>query len=321
MTPESLESPGQWPICTPKVEIDQPPEVLGLGYQVVIDPEALGEEMKRMGFEDDQIGKAKICINYQQGIPDRGLALLTGQEVYGRTDALTGTPFIKAGIIIKDGRKWEEEFNQVLNGLPCSRSKEALRVLQRKIGNWILSQALPEKKVIKEHETPRVLPFELARSYGEIARWSVSNAISEEEVLEIKKVWGAFVEGVVQKTIEHNLRLVLGHELNHSQHYNIKEPLKALGVGIPLAFLYIKTVDVLVSQIVVLAQHFDAKISPQAENVIWWAIILGGYIPVTAKIAWVLKKWVVTGEKEAYQEGANLVDRFSRVISVEKIGS
>lgn len=317
MTPESLESPGQRLSLCPQIEIDHPPEILGLGYKIVIDPEALGEEMKRMGFEDDQIGKAKICIQYQPIMLDRGLKLLTGLEVYGRTDALTGIPFIKAGVIIKDGQKWEEEFNRVLNGSPYSRSKEALRVLQEKIGNWIFNQIDPGTK---EPENPRDLSFELARSYGEIARWSVSNATTEEEVLEIKKVWGAFVEGVVKNTIEHNLRLVFGHELSHSQQPRIKETLEALGVAISLGFLYVKTVDVLVNQIVILAHRFNVEISPQAEDVIWWAIILGGFIPVNTKIWWVLRKWVAV-EKEAYQEGANLVDRFSRVISVEKIAS
>lgn len=197
----SLPSPNpERPLVHPNIVTISSPELEHLPYRVEIDPAKLGDFMRTLGMKDNQINGTTLTIAYDA----RGLAKLAGGlDPLGYVNPFTGNLTINAHTIMKRAELTNQRFQKELAQGATQDMVEA-EILSRRLARTLMGQIFPE--LLEKGQSDSL------RNVSTIWRTTYAN-LSREKGQETRAK--AFMEKHLTRVIDHNLRLVLPHELIH----------------------------------------------------------------------------------------------------------
>lgn len=215
----SIPNPERPPV-TPNIVTISSPEEQNLPYRVEIDPQKIGDFMRSLGMTDDQIRKTNLTIAYDT----RGLAnLIKPLDPLGYVNVFTGDLTICAHTIMKRAEYTNKLFQK---DLADGSTPEMLEVelSSHRIARRLMGQVFPELLEKGQSESlPELSPVWRSK-YATLAREKGEEARAQ-----------AFMEKHLARIIDHQLRLVLPHELIHVEQIKNGRHLKMISRAIPIA--------------------------------------------------------------------------------------
>lgn len=196
------------------------PEEQNLPYRVEIDPQKIGDFMRSLGMTDDQIRKTNLTIAYDT----RGLAnLIKPLDPLGYVNVFTGDLTICAHTIMKRAEYTNKLFQK---DLADGSTPEMLEVelSSHRIARRLMGQVFPELLEKGQSESlPELSPLWRTK-YANLARQKGEEQRAKD-----------FMEKHLARIIDHNLRMVIPHELIHVEQIKSGRRVGMISRAIPIA--------------------------------------------------------------------------------------
>lgn len=219
---QTLPNPERPPVAPHIVTISSPEEQ-HLPYRVEIDPDKLGDFMRSLGMQDSQIRDTTLTIAYDTRGQDPVTKFF---DPMGSVNPFTGNLTINPRTFMNHVESMRRLFE---NNLKHGSTPDMVEteVSARRLGRKFMGLVLPEFTEPDQVEAFRELSPVWRTRYADLAH----NTGEQKRAR-------AYMEQHITRIIEHNLRLVLPHELIHVEQVKSGRSWAMASRAIPLVISY-----------------------------------------------------------------------------------